>query len=187
MNRVVGISIAAFVLILGLLILLRAINSKFEVRPTDIVVAILPVVIFLLVTGKIGKVAFGGVTIETAFVNASTSVIASQVTPLTGLPSEPIQIDAKLGIEEIPRLIERKTQGLLFRLGLSGYYGPAIREYFILLSKQPFLRYVILEDPDKSFFAMADARGIADLLSIQIRLTQRISLLTGSTHRTKHR
>jgi CBS domain. len=165
MNRVVGISIAAFVLILGLLILLRGINSKFEVKPTDIVVAILPVVIFLLVTGKIGKVAFGELTIETAFVKASTSVIASQVTPLTGLPSEPIQTDPKLGIEEIPRLIEKKTQGLLFRLGFSGYYGPVIREYFISLSKQPFLRYVILENPDKSFFAMADARGLADLLS----------------------
>jgi CBS domain-containing protein len=162
---IVGISIAAFVVILGLLILIRAINSKFEVKPTDAVVAILPVVIFLLVIGKIGKVALGGLTIEMAFVKASTSVIASQVTPLTGL-SEPIQIDPKLGVGEIPHLIERKTQGLLFRLGSVGYYnGPAIREYLILLSKQPFLRYVIIENRDKTFFAMADARGLADLLS----------------------
>jgi hypothetical protein len=163
---IVGISIAAFVVILGLLILIRAINSKFEVKPTDAVVAILPVVIFLLVIGKIGKVALGGLTIEMAFVKASTSVIASQVTPLTGLPSEPIQIDLKLGVGEIPHLIERKTQGLLFRLGSVGYYnGSAIREYLILLSKQPFLRYVIIENRDKTFFAMAGARGLADLLS----------------------
>jgi len=110
MDHTVGISIAAFVIILALLILLRAINSKYEVRPTDIAVAILPVVIFLLVTGKIHKFEVGGLSIETAFVNASTSAITPQVTQLIGLPSDPIQTDPKRGVEEIPRLIEKKQR-----------------------------------------------------------------------------
>src|SRR6266446_3661894 len=165
MDHTVGISIAAFVVVLTLLILVRAANTKYEVKATDIVVAILPVVIFLLVTGKIQKFEMGELKIETAFVKASSSAIAAQVTPLTGLPSEPIQIDPKLGIDEIPRLIEKKTQGLLFRLGYGGYYGPAIRDYVVLLTKQPFLKYVIIENPDKSFFALADARALADVLS----------------------
>jgi hypothetical protein len=100
-----------------------------------------------------------GFSIETAFVNASTSAITPQVTPLIGLPSEPIQIDAKRGVEDIPRLIAKKTQGLLFRLGDSSYYGPAIRQYLVLLSKQPFLRYLILEHPNRTFLGMADARA----------------------------
>jgi hypothetical protein len=162
MDATVGSSIAAFVVILALLVLLRAKHSKFEVRPTDIAVAILPVLIFLLVTGKIQKFEVGELKIETAFVKASTSAIASQVTPL---PSETIQINPKAGTGDIPRLIERKTQGLLFRLGHGGYYGPAIREYFVALVKHPYLRYVIIENPDRTFFAMADARALTDLLS----------------------
>jgi hypothetical protein len=161
----VGIAIAAFVGILALLLVLRAINSQWEVRPADIAVSILPVVIFLLVTGKIQKFEVGDLRIETAFVNASTSAITPQVTPLIGLPSEPIQIDAKRGVEDIPRLIAKKTQGLLFRLGDGSYYGPAIRQYLVLLSKQPFLRYLILEHPNRTFFGMADARALAELLA----------------------
>ena len=139
------ISIGTFIAILGILVLLRAKNSKYEVRPTDIVVAVLPIVIFLLVTGKIQKFEFGEFKIESAFVKASTSSITSQVTPLRGLPSEPLRIDPKLGVDEIPHLIERKTEGLLFRLGHGGYWGTAIEEYLVSLVKFPFLRYIIME------------------------------------------
>ena len=123
MDLAIPLSVGSFVLILALLVLLRGKNSRFEVKPADIVVAVVPIVLFLLVTGKLQKFEIGesGMKIETAFVKASTSAIASQVTRLTGLPSEPVAIDEKRGIEEIPRLIERKTEGLLFRLGHGGY------------------------------------------------------------------
>lgn len=160
----ITISAGAFLAILAVLVLFRAKNSKYEVRPTDIVVAVLPIVLFLLVTGKIQKFEFGEFKIESAFVKASTSSIASQVTPLRGLPSEPVRIDPKLGVAEIPHLIERKTEGLLFRLGHGGYWGPAIEEYLVSLVKYPFLRYVIMEDKDGAFFAMANARELTALL-----------------------
>ena len=156
-------SIAAFVLILAFLVLLRAKNSKFEVRVTDIVVAILPVVVVLLVTGKIQKLELGELKIETAFIKASGSPIKSQITPLTGLPTEPIQLGSKQGVEEIPRLIEKKTEGLLFRLGHGGYHGPAIQDYFSMLGKFPFLRFVIIENPDRTFFVMASAPDLVGL------------------------
>ncbi len=165
MNTTVFISIVAFIVILAALVVIRSRDTKFEVKSTDIVVALLPIIIFLLVTGKIQKFEVGGLKFETAFVNASMAEITSQVAPLTGLPSEPVRMDPKRGIEEIPHLIEKKTEGLLFRLGYGGYYGPAIQNYFVMLAKQPFLRYAIIENPDKTFFAMADARSLADLLS----------------------
>ena len=86
------------------------------------------------------------------------------MTPLTGLPSEPVRIDAKQGTEEIPRLIANKTEGLLFRLGGGNYWGPAIDEYFRLLARQPFLKYVVIENRDETFFALADARELVKLL-----------------------
>lgn len=165
MDTSVALSTVAFLVILALLTLLRAKYSTFEVKPTDAVIAIIPVVLYLLVSGRIASFALGELKIETAFKNASTSAIAGQVTPLVGLPSEPVRIDSKAGVEEIPRLIEKKTEGLLFRLGYGGYYGPAIRDYLTLLLKYPFLRYIVIENPDRTFLAMADARALSGLLT----------------------
>ncbi|MBN1142064.1 MAG: hypothetical protein JXB25_09785 [Deltaproteobacteria bacterium] len=158
-------SLAAFVLILVFLVVLRAKNSKFEVRVTDIVVAVLPVVLFLLITGRIQSLQIGELKVETAFKQASQTPITSQIAPLKGLPTEPIQLDPKRGVEEVPRLVEKKTEGLLFRLGHGGYYGPAVREYFQILGQHPFLRFVIIENPDRTFFGMAGAPDLAALFS----------------------
>jgi hypothetical protein len=141
-----------------------------EVKTSDIVVAVIPVLVFLLVTGRLQKfeIGEGGVKIETAFVEASASAIEAQVAPLAGLPTEPIEIDEKRGIVDIPRLIERKTEGLSFRLGRGGYYyGPAIQEYLVQLTKGPYLKYLIVENPDGSFFGSANAHDIAATLQSQ--------------------
>lgn len=160
-------SIGTFIAILALLLLLRARNSKLEVRATDIVVATLPVLIFLLVSGNIQKLEFGegGVKIETAFVKASTTEIDAQVTEIKDLPMEPTQLSSKGSVIEIPRLLENKTEGLSFRLGHSGYYGPAIQEYLARLTAQPYLKYIIIQNNDGTFFGMADARQLFAMLS----------------------
>lgn len=167
MSTTLLLSIGTFVAILALLLFLRTRNSKLEIRTTDIVVATLPVLIYLLVTGSIQKLEFGesGVKIETAFVKATTEQIDSQVAPLVGLPLEPTSMDSKRGVEEIPRLLERKTEGLVFRLGYSGYYGPAIQEFLARLTAQPYLKYIVIQNSDGSFFGMADARQLSDMLS----------------------
>lgn len=165
MNMKVGLLIGSFLIILAVLVLLRSMNSRFEVKPADIVVAVIPIAVFLLVTGKLQKfeIGAGGVKIETAFVKASASAIISQVTPLTGSLSVPIRLDPKRGVEEITQLIARKTEGLLFRLGHGRYWGSAIREHLRLLTKQPFLKYLIIENPDGTLFAMADARELTGM------------------------
>ena len=160
-------SIGTFIAILALLLLLRVRNSKLEVRATDIVVATLPVLIFLLVSGNIQKLEFGegGVKIETAFVKASATEIYAQVTTIKDLPMEPTQVRRKGSVIEIPRLLENKTEGLSFQLGHSGYYGPAILEYLAQLTAQPYLKYIIIQNNDGSFFGMADARQLYAMLS----------------------
>ncbi len=164
MNATILLSVGSFVLILAVLVLLRAKSARFEVKPADIVVAVVPVVVFLLVTGKLQKfeIGEGGVKIETAFVQASASTIEKQVTPLVGIPAEPVRLGPKGGVNEIPRLLESETEGLTFRLGHGGYWGPAIAEYFAALSRQPFLKYVIIEDRDGRFFGLANARELAE-------------------------
>ena len=161
------LSIGTFVGILALLLVLRARDSKLEIRATDIVVATLPVLIFLLVSGKIQKLEFGegGVKVETAFVKASTTEINSQVTAVTGLPMDTTRIDTKESVSAIPQLLEKKTEGLSFRLGYGGYYSPAIQDYLARLTAQPYLKYIIIENNDGTFFGMADARQLYAMLS----------------------
>lgn len=55
------------------------------------------------------------------------------------------------------------TLGVLFRLNHGGYFGPAIEEYFDQLAKQPSFKYLIIENPDGTFFAIADARELTVL------------------------
>jgi len=99
MNAAIVLSVGGFALILATLVLLRAKSSRFEVKPADIVVAVVPVLVFLLVTGKLQKfeIGEGGVKIETAFVKASASTIDPQVTPLAGIAAEPVRIDSERG------------------------------------------------------------------------------------------
>lgn len=165
MDFTIPVSVGSFILIVCLLVMLRSKNSRFEVKPADIIVAVVPVILFLLVTGKLQKFEIGesGIKMEAAFVKASTSAIAGQITSLKGLPSEPIQVDPKMGVGEISRLIKRKTEGLLFRIGHGGYYGPAIKEYLVRLAHEPFLKYIIIENPDGTFFGMANARELASI------------------------
>ena len=167
MSITLVVSIGAFVAILALLLVLRTRNSALEIRATDIVVATLPVLIFLLVSGKIQRLEFGGsgVSIETAFVKASNSEINSQVTAVTGLPMEQTRIELKGAVSTIPQVLEKKTEGLLIRLGYGGYTGAAIQEYLGRLTAQPYLKYIIIENNDGTFFGMADARQLYAMLS----------------------
>ncbi len=151
------IFIVVFVVILGVLVTLRSKNSNLEIKTTDIILALFPLVIYLLHSGKIEELSFGDLTIKTAFVEASSSKIEPQVAPLMGMPSRKIKMDLKRGVDEIPRLIENKTEGLKFHIGYSGYYGPAIKQYIVKLGKHPYLKYLIFENPDGTFFGLSNA------------------------------
>lgn len=163
MSTTVGLSIGSILLILAVLMLLRARSSRFEIKPSDIVVAVLPVMVFLLVTGKLQKFEIGesGIKIETAFIQASASAIESQVRELR---YQTIQIGPKQDPGKINQLLEDRTEGLLFHLGHGGYVGDAIMEYLTRLTRQPFLKYLIVNFPDGRFFAMIDAPELAMLL-----------------------
>lgn len=156
------IAIGGFLAILTLLVMLRAkTGNKLDIKSSDIVLALVPIGLWLFLSGKVQEFAFGDFKIVAAIKAASKSPVAAQVTEL---PVASVQIDAKVGVGEIPNLIAKKSQALSFRLGHGGYYGPAISEYLNQLTQYPFLRYVIVNDADGSFFCMADSRQLAALL-----------------------
>ena len=164
------ISILVFAVILFLIIIIRAKYSKFEVKPTDIVLAIIPIALYLLITGQIKSLKFGGMELETVFVKAAEQSIASQVTPIKNLKSAmPIrEIDSgrKARIEEIPILVKKEVEGLQFRLGHGRYAGFAIMRYLAeLTNKDPLFRYIIINNQDGTFWGMSNGPALYKLLS----------------------
>jgi len=161
MNTAV-IAIGGFLVILALLVALRSkTGNKLDIKNSDIVLALVPIGLWLFLSGKVQEFAFGDFKIVAAIKEASSSPVAEQVTEL---PVTSLQMDPKVGVAEIPNLIAKKSEALSFRLGHGGYYGPAISEYLNRLTQYPFMRYAIISDADGSFFGLMDARQLAALL-----------------------
>ncbi len=161
MNTVI-IAIGAFIVMVVLLVALRnKTGNKVEIKNSDIVLALVPVALWLFLSGKIQEFTFGDLKIVAAIKEASTSPVAPQVSTLSELPVESLEMAAKGGVEQIPQLIQKKSEALIFRMGHGGYYGPAIRKYYQDLSQHPYFRYTIINNNDGSFFGIADGRQMA--------------------------
>jgi hypothetical protein len=163
MNELI-IALIIFIFIIVAMVILRVkLSEKFEVKNSDILIAIIPIILWFLLTGKVKNLEIGGVKIEGAFVEASKTAVVKQITPVK-LPVETVRMDPKKGIEQIPYLIKNKTEALLFELGYGGYYGAAIEEYLQRLSQYPFFKYVIIVDRGKRFVGISDARELNSIL-----------------------
>lgn len=161
------LALVIFILVMAVLMILRMkIGEKFEVRNSDILIAIIPVALWLVLTGKIQKLEFGEFKIEAAFVEASKTAITKQITPVK-LPVESIRMDPKQGVEEIPQLIKNRTEALHFELGYGGYYGPAIEQYLERLSDYHFFKHVIITEEEGKFVGIADAKELNSVFSAQ--------------------
>lgn len=149
---------SVFVLMVVMMVSLRSrVGDRFEVKNSDILIALIPIAFWFVLSGKLKVIEFGGIKLETAFVQASQAEIADQVTPVR-LPVEAIRMDPKGGVGEIPRLIKKRTEALTFQLAHGGYFGPAIRKYLSELVSLPFFKYVIINRRDGRFFGLLDAR-----------------------------
>lgn len=155
------LALGIFVAIIAILIGLRAkVGDKFEIKNSDILMALIPIAFWLVLTGKIKIVEFGGFKVEAAFREASQASVSPQITPMK-LPVEPLTMDPKTGVDQIPKLLQNQTKALVFQLGYGGYYGPAIEEYVLRLTEFPYLRYIIIQHRDGTFAGIADAEALA--------------------------
>lgn len=150
-------------------VLVRVLSQgKYEIKTIDVVLIVIPLLFVGLATGKIhGLDVFGLKTdLSELWAKAADTQIEHQVSEVPVSPVndavEMIETAEKRGVDEIPRLIEQRTQALAFRLGTGGYYGPAIKKYFDDLYGSSYLRYVVVNRPDGTLFGMYDA---ADLLA----------------------
>lgn len=159
-----ALAIAVVVVLVAGLTLLRArTNNRFEIKTSDMALALVPIAVWMVFTGKVKELTVGDVKIVTAAIReASASPVKNQVTPL---PFADVRLDPKGGVEMIPELLRKKTEALSFRLGQGGYYGPAIAEYLSRLSQSPSFRYVVISAPDGTLLGMIDGRQLAAILT----------------------
>jgi hypothetical protein len=103
-------------------------GGKYEIKISDIALVLIPLLFWLISTGKIQKFALGGVEFETAqaFIGASEKSIESQVAVKTTLGIKDVVhtpvVSGKGDVKDIPKIIKRKTEALAFQLGHRGYW-----------------------------------------------------------------
>jgi len=165
-----AIAFGIFIVILGILVILRnRTKARLEIKNSDIVLALIPVIFVLFMTGHIQKFAFGGMEIETAFAKASREEISKQVTSYESLRPEifDVAMADKMGVQEIPRLIYEKAEALVFHLGHGGYWGPAIEEYLNELLKFSFLKTIVIQDRQGRLVGTVGARDLASVVQTE--------------------
>ena len=176
-----GINIALFAILLAVGLVLFVVSlitrvrtgGKYDIRPIDIVLVLIPVVLWLFGTGKITKFNIAGVEIETAkafLVATEKPIIFSSFKiseTLADDMKENIGRARKEGVDKIPELIKKKTEALEFQIGYGGYWGPAIEKYFEILSAAGFLKYVLIYDKEGILFGVYDSQAL--LLHLQNR------------------
>jgi len=156
------------VLVMVTMVGLRArFGERYELKTVDLAVLVLPLVVGLLMSGRLKGLDLFGVKADFAelFADAAETEVKSQVATSNATSVEEVvellQMAAKGGVQEIPRLIENRTEALTFLLGQGGYYGPAIQQYFDALYASSYLKYIVVLDADGHLFGVYDALDLA--------------------------
>lgn len=159
--------IAVGVILLLISVMMRAnYGEKYELRTIDLVLVLVPLLLVLIITGKMKVLDAFGIKADFSdlFTRAAGQTIEEQVGGLSSPPVDEVvtmlEMASKGGVRDIPQLVENKTQALKFRLGHGGYYGPAINEYYDTLAASSYLQYFIIKDRDSRFFGMYIANDL---------------------------
>lgn len=163
MDTTMILGAGGFLVMLILLAVFRVkTGGKYEIKTSDIALALVPLVLLLLQSGKIKELTIGDVKIVlNAVEEASNASVQPQITKL---PIEAVRADPKGGLMEIPSLLKKKSQALGFKLRYGGYYGPAVMEYLEALTQSTSFKYVVINNPDGSFYGMIDGRQLYTLM-----------------------
>lgn len=142
-------------------------GDKYELKTIDLVLIIIPLLFALLIGGKLQMLEAFGVKADFSklFADAADTNIEHQVekTSSPGVDEvvHMLAMAAKGGVQKIPKLVENKTEALIFRLGHGGYYGPAIQQYFDALYASSYLQYLIILNDKGKLFGIYDALDLA--------------------------
>ncbi len=148
-------------------------GTKYEVKTTDLVLLIVPLIVVALMTGRVKGLDLFGVKADLSelWTQAAKTEIQRQVAPAHPVSVQDVvqagEMALKGGTSELQRIVERKADTLAFRLGEGAYYGPAIRTYLETLSGSSHLRSVIVLNRDNTLFGIYVAADLIGYLKVR--------------------
>ena len=157
-------AIASFILLLVLLVLLRAkTDEKYQIKNSDIVIALIPIALVLFLSGKVQELTFGEFKIALAMKKTTESPVSAEVTEL---PIEEVQLGRRQSLVELEQYIEKRIPVVSFQFSRFSRGGSDIIVDYLELTQYPFLRHIVFYDAEGAFFGMADAQKIAAMEGI---------------------
>lgn len=120
--HVVGLLFAGFGLLIISVLVRAHYGDKYELKTIDLVLIILPLLFVLLINGKLKVLDAFGVKADFSemFANAVGAKIEQQVASSSSPGVEEVvnmlEMVSKGGVQNIPKLVEKKTEALVFRL-----------------------------------------------------------------------
>ncbi|MCL1068684.1 hypothetical protein L2735_18090 [Shewanella olleyana] len=152
-NLAIILSITSFVLIVTFIVIMRHRGKELVIKSTDLVLALIPVLIYLFLSGQVKSITVGDFSLESAFKRASLMKVEKSV---TSLPVDMIPVGDKSTYDKIPELIKSQVVGLKFKMGYQNYDAAQVKFYIESLGKYTFFKYLIIENQSGHFVAISN-------------------------------
>lgn len=143
----IGIFIISFILVI---FLRKKIGKNYEIKNTDILIGIIPLALWLLLTGKVTNFEYGDLKITSAFAEANNKPISGTITEVYKSNLTSVE---KESISELKSILESKPEALIFYSGQNRYDSEVIGEYLRTLSAST-LKYLIIKNISNDFIGM---------------------------------
>jgi hypothetical protein len=128
-----------------------------------IIISLLPVFLWLLLSGRIVGLKAFGVELKSAISQLSSEqiVLHQDLTDKDEIKFEEITATEKDAIDKIPKCIADKVPAFYFELGERRHYEPdAIKEYLNELTKHRFFKWVVFQYADGRFAGLVSAHTL---------------------------
>jgi CBS domain-containing protein len=156
-------TIVAALVFAGIIAILAVVKAKaggrFSIETNWVLIAVLPIIFWLFLSGKIESIRAGGVEVKAVIRTVSAQVV-ERGRDYSLVEFDRISAEPKVGLERIDEYIKRKLPALSFQLGYRGYAGSAIREYLQRLSEHDFFKHIVFEDRGGKFVGMMPASSL---------------------------
>lgn len=153
MKTQVDILIALGIFVVSMIIMLvirKKIGKDFEIKNSDILIGIIPLALWLLLSGKITSFEYGDLKIATAFASANNSPISEEISNIYRRDIAELE---KSSIFKLDEILKSKPDALIFYSG-HNVYDPHITEEYLHKLSESSLKYLLIKTTNHDFIGL---------------------------------
>jgi len=145
----IAIGIFVFSMII-MLVVRKKIGKDFEIKNSDILIGIIPLALWLLLSGKITSFEYGDLKIATAFASANNSPISEEISNIYRRDITQLE---KSTIYKLDEILKSKPEALIFYSG-HNVYDPYITEDYLYKLSESTLKYLLIKTTSMDFIGL---------------------------------